>query len=281
MIDDDFLKEKQNIREKMLKYSRAVKEGKAYEVYHHKLNESDRILKNRINHKKKPRFVDFDDEYEIKPKKQSSIYLKEDLINVKLEEKKPSSIKLFFLKNKNNKKNTIHFKKKEIEHTKENKLKFSKIIAQSNAYVVCKIQNFKEKQRQNKQENKQNQKNKNSYEIEEKAIQEQFLVKKQDYPQQEQSENYITEDKYELLDGIKTEENKNLSLKNLFYAGAILFFTLLVFLPQIYIRNQIYYISRDIADLRSQEWILDEENKELQRQLESIYFQNQVLDFLD
>ncbi|MCR6594151.1 hypothetical protein [Campylobacter insulaenigrae] len=279
MIDDDFLKEKQNIREKMLKYSRAVKEGKAHEICQYELNESDRILKNRINCKKRPKFIDFDDEYEIKPKKQSSIYLKEDLINVKLEEKKPFNIKLNFFKNK---KKIVNFKKKDIEHIKENKLKFSKIIMQSNAYLACKIQNLKEKQKlktQIKQESKKKQKNENFQKVEEEIVQEKSQVQERDF--QEQNENYIIEDKYELLDNIKTEENKNLSLKNLLYAGIILFFTLLIFLPQIYIRNQIYYISRDIADLRSQEWILDEENKELQRQLEAIYFQNQVLDFLD
>ncbi|MCR6591724.1 membrane protein [Campylobacter insulaenigrae] len=279
MIDDDFLKEKQNIREKMLKYSRAVKEGKAHEICQYELNESDRILKNRINYKKRTKFIDFDDEYEIKPKKQSSIYLKEDLINVKLEEKKPFNIKLNFFKNK---KKIVNFKKKDIEHIKENKLKFSKIIMQSNAYLACKIQNLKEKQKlktQIKQESKKKQKNENFQKVEEEIVQEKSQVQERDF--QEQNENYIIEDKYELLDNIKTEENKNLSLKNLLYAGIILFFTLLIFLPQIYIRNQIYYISRDIADLRSQEWILDEENKELQRQLEAIYFQNQVLDFLD
>ncbi|MCR6570738.1 hypothetical protein [Campylobacter insulaenigrae] len=279
MVDDDFLKEKQNIREKMLKYSRAVKEGKAHEIRQYELNESDRILKNRINYKKRPKFIDFDDEYEIKPKKQSSIYLKEDLINVKLEEKKPFNIKLNFFKNK---KKIVNFKKKDIEHIKENKLKFSKIVMQSNAYLACKIQNLKEKQKlktQIKQESKKKQKNENFQKVEEEIVQEKSQVQERDF--QEQNENYIIEDKYELLDNIKTEENKNLSLKNLLYAGIILFFTLLIFLPQIYIRNQIYYISRDIADLRSQEWILDEENKELQRQLEAIYFQNQVLDFLD
>ncbi|EAK5584047.1 hypothetical protein C7U43_01900, partial [Campylobacter lari] len=96
MVEDDFLKEKQNIREKMLKYSRAIKEGRPYEEQI--FNESDRILKNRIQRKKRPKFTDFDEEYEEKPKKQSAIYLKEDLINVKLEEKKPFKLQLNFFK---------------------------------------------------------------------------------------------------------------------------------------------------------------------------------------
>lgn len=303
MTNDDFLKEKQNIREKMLKYSRAIKEGRAYED-HYELNESDRILKSRINRKKRPKFTDFDEEYEEKPKKQSSIYLKEDLINVKLEEKKPFSIKLnFFKKNKqkankntNLKKPIVKEKSVNLNEKLENKSfqfeQISKIVTKGNAYVSLKIQNIKENQKQ-KAKLKQEIKEKKKLEKEklqkqkqlekeklEKLKQIQEEVRLQEQKAQEQLE-YNTEDKYELLDSIKTEENKNLSLKHLSCVGVILIFALLVFFPQIYIRNQIYYISRDIADLRSQEWVLDEENKELQRQLEAIYFQNQVLDYLD
>ncbi|MBF7048284.1 hypothetical protein IY889_00785, partial [Campylobacter volucris] len=168
----------------------------------------------------------------------------------------------------------------------------SKIVTKGNAYVSLKIQNIKENQKQ-KAKLKQEIKEKKKLEKEklqkqkqlekeklEKLKQIQEEVRLQEQKAQEQLE-YNTEDKYELLDSIKTEENKNLSLKHLSYVGVILIFALLVFFPQIYIRNQIYYISRDIADLRSQEWVLDEENKELQRQLEAIYFQNQVLDYLD
>ncbi|MBF7069642.1 hypothetical protein [Campylobacter volucris] len=303
MTNDDFLKEKQNIREKMLKYSRAIKEGRAYED-HYELNESDRILKSRINRKKRPKFTDFDEEYEEKPKKQSSIYLKEDLINVKLEEKKPFSIKLnFFKKNKQKANKNTNLKKPIVKEKSvnpneklENKSfqfeQISKIVTKGNAYVSLKIQNIKENQKQ-KAKLKQEIKEKKKLEKEKLQKQEQLEKEKleklkqiqeevrlQEQKAQEQLE-YNIEDKYELLDSIKTEENKNLSLKHLSYASVILIFALLVFFPQIYIRNQIYYISRDIADLRSQEWVLDEENKELQRQLEAIYFQNQVLDYLD
>lgn len=303
MTNDDFLKEKQNIREKMLKYSRAIKEGRAYED-HYELNESDHILKSRINRKKRPKFTDFDEEYEEKPKKQSSIYLKEDLINVKLEEKKPFSIKLnFFKKNKqkankntNSKKPIVKEKSVNPNEKLENKSfqfeQISKIVTKGNAYVSLKIQNIKENQKQ-KAKLKQEIKEKKKLEKEKLQKQEQLEKEKLEKLKQIQEEvrlqeqkaqaqlEYNIEDKYELLDSIKTEENKNLSLKHLSYAGVILIFALLVFFPQIYIRNQIYYISRDIADLRSQEWVLDEENKELQRQLEAIYFQNQVLDYLD
>ncbi|ELV3595754.1 hypothetical protein SFH20_000591 [Campylobacter lari] len=304
MVEDDFLKEKQNIREKMLKYSRAIKEGRPYEEQI--FNESDRILKNRIQRKKRPKFTDFDEEYEEKPKKQSAIYLKEDLINVKLEEKKPFKLQLNFFKKqkeKFDKKNIANSKMlknskstqeiKKIEKKQENKdsIRISKILTQSNVFVTSKFQDLKEKRKEKaklKQELKEQKKieqeklKKAQEELKEKeklAKQEQKILEEK--VRLEENQEYNQEDKYELLDSIVSKENKNLSPKNLIYAGLMIAFALLIFFPQIYIRNQIYYVSRDIADLRSQELVLDEENKELQRQLEALYFQNQVLDFLD
>ncbi|WP_257929761.1 putative membrane protein [Campylobacter lari] len=306
MVEDDFLKEKQNIREKMLKYSRAIKEGRPYEEYEQNFNESDRILKNRIQRKKRPKFTDFDEEYEEKPKKQSAIYLKEDLINVKLEEKKPFKLQLNFFKKqkeKFDKKNIANSKAinnksiqevKKIEKKQENKdsIQISKILTQSNVFVALKFQDLKKKRKEKsklKQELKEQKKieqekiKKTQEELKEKeklAKQEQKILEEK-VRLEEENQEYNQEDKYELLDSIVSEENKNLSPKNLLYAGLMIAFALLIFFPQIYIRNQIYYVSRDIADLRSQELVLDEENKELKRQLEALYFQNQVLDFLD
>ncbi|MBT0828726.1 hypothetical protein KJQ75_07760 [Campylobacter lari] len=302
MVEEDFLKEKQNIREKMLKYSRAIKEGRPYEEYEQNFNESDRILKNRIQRKKRPKFTDFDEEYEEKPKKQSAIYLKEDLINVKLEEKKPFKLQLNFFKKqkeKFDKKNIANSKMlkgskspqevKKVE--KKDSIQISKILTQSNVFVASKFQDLKEKRKEKvklKQELKEQKKieqekiKKAQEELKEKeklAKQEQKILEEK--VRLEENQEYNQEDKYELLDSIVSEENKNLSPKNLLYAGLMIAFALLIFFPQIYIRNQIYYVSRDIADLRSQELVLDEENKELRRQLEMLYFQNQVLDFLD
>ncbi|OCX42401.1 hypothetical protein A7X81_04800 [Campylobacter ornithocola] len=306
MVEDDFLKEKQNIREKMLRYSRAIKEGRPYEEYEQKFNESDRILKSRIQRKKRPKFTDFDEEYEEKPKKQSAIYLKEDLINVKLEEKKPFKLQLNFFKkqkekfDKKNDKNiklpkntktTQEIKKVEKRQEEKDSIKISKILIQSNVFVASKFQNLKEKRKEKaklKQELKEQKKieqekiKKTQEELKEKeklVKQEQKILEEK--VKLEENQEHNQEDKYELLDSIVSEENKNLNPKNLLYAGLMIAFALLVFFPQIYIRNQIYYVSRDIADLRSQELVLYEENKELQRQLEAIYFQNQVLDFLD
>jgi len=56
--------------------------------------------------------------------------------------------------------------------------------------------------------------------------------------------------------------------------GVILFFTV----PVIHIKNQTYYISRDIAELRTKKDILDEENKNLRRELELLRYKNEILD---
>lgn len=301
MVEDDFLKEKQNIREKMLKYSRAIKEGRPYEDLEHNFNESDRILKNRIHRKKRPKFTDFDEEYEEeKPKKHSTIYLKEDLINVKLEEKKPFMVNLNFFKKikktkkekskktNNNKTTKINAETKidQNEKIKKNNfkgIKFKTILMQNTSFVfqnIKKIKIIKNKKQEKKQVFKDDlNHNEEKIILKENSTIQENLSPKQNSTTQEISP--LSEDKYELLEGIKTEENKNLSPKNLLYAFVMVIFALMVFFPQIYIRNQIYYTSRDIADLRSQEWVLDEENKELKRKLEALYFQNQVLDFLD
>ncbi|HEC1758372.1 TPA: hypothetical protein R1711_001643, partial [Campylobacter lari] len=182
---------------------------------------------------------------------------------------------------------------KKIEKKQENKdpIQISKILTQSNVFVTSKFQDLKEKRKEKaklKQELKEQKKieqeklRKAQEELKEKeklAKQEQKILEEK--VRLEENQEYNQEDKYELLDSIVSEENKNLSPKNLIYAGLMIAFALLIFFPQIYIRNQIYYVSRDIADLRSQELVLDEENKELKRQLEALYFQNQVLDFLD
>lgn len=48
--------------------------------------------------------------------------------------------------------------------------------------------------------------------------------------------------------------------------------------PKIYINQQIYYTSRDIAKLQVEHATLKEENKLIHSKVESIKFKNQVLD---
>ncbi len=55
---------------------------------------------------------------------------------------------------------------------------------------------------------------------------------------------------------------------------------LLVAFPKIYIKNQIYYKSRDIAVLKREFNALKEENRVITSQVEAIRFKNQILDTL-
>ncbi|RAZ61233.1 hypothetical protein [Campylobacter hyointestinalis] len=74
----------------------------------------------------------------------------------------------------------------------------------------------------------------------------------------------------------KTEHN--ISVRSLFIAYLILLLILAVALPKIYIANEIYYTSRDIAELRNKLNVLLEENKELKSKLEKIRYKNQIID---
>lgn len=70
----------------------------------------------------------------------------------------------------------------------------------------------------------------------------------------------------------------NLSIKLLFGVLLALFTALLVILPDIYLKNEIYYESRDIAKLYNEYSVLKAENRALKQKLEKIKFKNQVLD---
>jgi len=87
-------------------------------------------------------------------------------------------------------------------------------------------------------------------------------------------------DKKELLEEYDNEQNreKNLDFKFLILVYMSIAVAFLIVLPKIYIKNQVYYISRDINKLYSEYSILNEENKFLKQKLESIRFKNQVLD---
>ena len=88
------------------------------------------------------------------------------------------------------------------------------------------------------------------------------------------------QDKNELLefDGSDRKKEKNLDNKVLATAYLGLFIALALFLPKIYITNQIYYISREIGDLSGKRDVLLEENRELRLKLERMKYKNQILD---
>ena len=86
------------------------------------------------------------------------------------------------------------------------------------------------------------------------------------------------QEKEELLT-LHDEEQKrevNLSFKIVMVYLAV-FIALAIFLPKIYIANQIYYISRDIADVSGKRDMLLEENRALNIKLENLRYKNQIL----
>lgn len=66
--------------------------------------------------------------------------------------------------------------------------------------------------------------------------------------------------------------HKQSEIGALFVAYAILFFILLLFMPQVYLANNIYYASKNINYLKSQREALRDENGNLQQKLESLKF---------
>ncbi|MBS4234897.1 hypothetical protein [Campylobacter vulpis] len=296
MLEEDFLKEKQNIRQKMLKYSRAMTRGIPMDEELKKEISSDDILRRRVKNKRQ-NLLD-DELFEPNSSKKSNIYLKEDLINVKLEEKQPLSSRFFVrFKRKNKQKNEV--KKEKLEKRKSfifNFKKFKKVekglkkepLGQNSTIktpVLNLSQNssFKDKKTQlPKTPLKQEKLSKKPEVEEEKKPLDIKTLQPQIEPLKElQSETIEAKDT--LLEGFSkvTKEERNLNANHLLFASLLLSFALFLFVPQIYIRNQIYYLSREIATLKAEESVLNEENKELKRRLENRRFQNQILDYLE
>lgn len=309
MLEEDFLKEKQNIRQKMLKFSRAINQGKPLDDELREEISSDDILRRRFKKKSKYILEDLDEEYEIKNDKKSNIYLKEDLINVKLEEKQSLAKKIFLKikekkkslpqQNKKTKKIFSFIKKKDTNHniiqdknlSKKDKIQAPSLAPESKLTTkeIKNIQVAKEKENFNKISRPSPQPDiKQSLENLQKkiAIQEEIQIKTEK-PIIKEIKTNDEEDsqkaKNVLLDEFSnaTKEDRNLNFNHLLFATLLVSFALFLFIPQIYIRNQIYYLSREIATLKAEESVLDEENKDLKRRLENMRFQNQILDYLE
>ena len=60
----------------------------------------------------------------------------------------------------------------------------------------------------------------------------------------------------------------------------LLILVLILFFPKIYLRNNIYYVSKDINNLNTQYISLKEENRFLKQQHEDALFKNQIMDSL-
>lgn len=85
-------------------------------------------------------------------------------------------------------------------------------------------------------------------------------------------------EKSEILQEV--EKPKNLEIIDLVKAFVIMALMILLFVPTIYIRNEIYYISRDIDTLRTKHSVLIEENTELERKIEELKFRHEIIDQL-
>lgn len=310
MLEDDFIKERQNIRQKMLKFSRAINQGKPLDDDLRDEISSDDILRRRFKKKTPNKFLEeLDEEYESKHTKKSNIYLKEDLINVKLEEKQ-SLAKKFFSKMKERKKEEnkktkkiFSFGRKKINEIKNIQTK-PKIQTKNDQNPIQDKKEKKESIKSIEKIQKTEPKIQNSQTIEKRSdIKKQPDIKqslenlqkkitpqenKQELPkssnqaqEKQQNDEDAQKAKNVLLEGFSnaTKEDRNLNFNHLLFAALLVSFALFLFAPQIYIRNQIYYLSREIATLRTEESVLNEENKDLKRRLENMRFQNQILDY--
>ena len=90
----------------------------------------------------------------------------------------------------------------------------------------------------------------------------------------------MKKDQAELLESYEEYESKTsfISIGDLVLGLLLVTIALFVFLPKIYLANEIYYTSRDINKLLDQYEILKEENRLLKQRLEQEKFKNQVLD---
>ena len=78
------------------------------------------------------------------------------------------------------------------------------------------------------------------------------------------------------------KESFKLDFKSsLFIVLTFIILSFVLFFPKIYLRNNIYYISKDINRLYDHYISLKEENKFLKQQLEDTKFKNQIIDSIN
>jgi len=89
-------------------------------------------------------------------------------------------------------------------------------------------------------------------------------------------------DKHELLDEVDglISYKRRLDFNYFLYMILTLLFIAMFAFPKIYITQQIYFKSREIAKLKVEYETLKEENKLISASVESIKFKNQILDTL-
>ena len=110
-----------------------------------------------------------------------------------------------------------------------------------------------------------NHKNIDALNVNERSKQNQFI---ETQSKKDKTNRISNEEKDELI-SFSTKES-GLGLFNLILALLILFLILSVFIPKIYLSNNIYYTSRDIAKLQAEKDLLYEEKRKLQRSIQTI-----------
>ena len=87
-------------------------------------------------------------------------------------------------------------------------------------------------------------------------------------------------DKSDILEEVETVLvlKNSMDVRYLFTVLLMIAIAWLVLLPKIYIQNQIYYKSRDIAVFKREYNTLKEEKRIITAKVEQMRFQNQVLD---
>lgn len=321
-MDKAFELEKQQIRQKMLKFSKGINEGKSVSELIENDESSDDIIKKRLENSVKSPF-------ESKAEKN---YLKEDLINVKLEEKKSLSAKWLSkfkkTKPKSEKKDTktksqtpaenapkppkisdIQARMNTANPARQSMINRQKMLEESipkptpkprskinfrSTYLkpeLLKEANAKKAEFSPKIQPKIQKNEPNLKDLSAKTSQKPPKPSKPSLSdiatnfilQSQNADENSSQIKSVLLEGHKhaTKDEKNLGKNQLLFAALCIAFAVLVFVPKIYITSNIYYLSRDIASLRTQEGVLSEENKELNKKLENMRFQNQILDYLE
>lgn len=80
------------------------------------------------------------------------------------------------------------------------------------------------------------------------------------------------DEKRALLDDFDNNDDEGIELRHIFFGYAILLLCVVFLVPKIYLSNSIYYVSKEINELRSRKEALKTENAELQQRLESVKF---------